>query len=691
MKFATNHFQIGIINKDDFDRIYDVFELKAKKQMNNSEQENKYYIERANTLSKEHERLLLSLIIRNHALYLLFSKYTVSYEEIISQYGDEYNIRYQPFLYKNILIDLLINSLNKYKYPNERNIVGSIYRISKLPVCVEFKVFNDIITLPVKSFTKIKANKTSDNNKDDTYFRSLGDTFIYGKKNEPYNNELYTKRKIYKENKKNRIAFFSVKNSKNFNESKIGILNKIFLEIEMYLSHCLKISKISLEYKEINWKKTKKMNDNLIAVLNSQKYNIINTTEEMTASENLATLLVHAFRKNNIDSSNIMISDKIEPNMINFHIVHSSEYYENNKMHDGYKVDSRIAIQNVIVDSINEETKKKDKIISDGKLFYSNIGNRLLIEGLMKYELVSGISRLSDCYDIKLPEWIFLFKCKVTKESKKIYYFELRFLKNSLHVRNVEGDMYAKIFNVKDCNYAIVLENGNVMKIIETNEFPIPDFEFVYNRFLECEKEYFCKKKDLINIIDQFDIENKSKLKEFDYEKFAIKSNKFRNEILELRSYDLCREEIVKHIPKEKKGFQYYGAFIEYFYYKNGIRLAPLLKKSIDVKSYIAGMYKINYRLEYTKDKKPYIKYVVGKQKDTDFSGSLATAMPFKIVDNCNEDTFRQYATMLAVDFIRINQYTVIPYPFKYLKEYVKVFMKEKQEVNEEKKNVCNV
>lgn len=676
MKFATNQFRTEI---KDIERYYDIFALKKKSDFvyNN---EYGQFIRRANTLSKEHENKLLALIIRNHMLYLLFNKGDVKIEDL-EKYILDYDIEYLPNMLKIHKLELLINSLNKYKYPSQSNIIGKVYRLSRSSVYIEFNFQNDLLVEKVSTFTRLKNTKNIEyyRKKNRTLYKKVGDIIIYDPYDTNDNKDIYINKNLKKDSKKNTVPFFSIKSFSSFQRSKVGVLTYLLHDIEKYLSHCLSIEPVYCEYKEVNWKKTKTMHEKLISTLEKIKINIVDTTNTVDIPSILKELLLHSFNSLNIHEKNIIISNSINIDAININIVHPAKYYTENEMEDKYLNSTKFAVQNIYVENVTKEWASKQADILKGNKYYSNIANKLLVEGLMKYEIVQHISLLECCYELTIPKWQFIYKHSIyNNKVNTCYYFKLSINEGKMDIREISYSECQFAFKDSSNNYAILNEKGEVMKIYETNEMPIPDYEFVYNRLLECENITFIDKEDLLKCIDSFEYEQLTLISEKQISTFKTKSFLFKNNIKKLPDKRLSREKIVRNIPKDATGYKYFGNFIEYFHNKTGIRLAPLLKKSKDVKSYIAGMYKINY-MSYNKNGIPMIKYVVGKINQSNFNVSFATGMLFKIVENCTEDTFKKYAKMLAVDFIRINQYTVIPYPFKYLREYASIHTREKE------------
>lgn len=678
MKFATNQFKIEI---KDMEKYYDIIALKKKSDF---VYDNEYgqFIKRANTLSKEHENKLLALIIRNHMLYLLFNKGDVEVGDL-EKYILDYEVEYFPNMLKMYKLELLINSLNKYKYPSQSNIIGKIYRLSRSSIYIEFNFQNDLLIEKVSTFTRLNNNKNLEyyRKKNFTLYKKVGDTIIYEPYNINDNKDIFINKNLKKDNKKNTVPFFSIKNFSSFQRSKVGILTYLLLDIEKYLSHCLTIKPVYCDYKEVNWKKTKTMHEKLISTLNQIQFNIVDTTNTANISLNLKELLLHAFNSLNINEKNIFISNNININAVNINIVHPAKYYTENELKDEYLNSTKFAVQNIYAENVIKEwTSKQADILEDNK-YYSNIANKLLVEGLMKYEIIKHISLLECCYKLTIPNWQFVYKYSVynSKRINTTFYFKLNIYKGKIDIKEISYSECQFAFKNSSNDYAILNEKGEVMKIYETKETPIPNFEFVYNRFIECENIIFIDKGELLKYIDSFEYEHLTLLSEKQINSFTTKSSLFKQNIKKLPDKRLSREKIVRNIPKDANGYKYFGNFIEYFYGKTGIRLAPLLKKSKDVKSYIAGMYKINYISYNNENGVPMIKYVVGKINQSNFNVSFATGMLFKIVENCDEETFKIYAKMLAVDFIRINQYTVLPYPFKYLREYAAIYIREKE------------
>lgn len=298
---------------------------------------------------------------------------------LLHKYNDEYDgylskeNLFVPFKsYPHSMILTMFNALAKSKKNNEiSNLGGKLYYFTKKTkrqvFCIELKIDGDYV---------IKLNSVS--------FTSMQEDNSYGKPQYVLqkNNTMRKRNKDDKEGPfytigqfkrvKHETPFLDVYPPK-YNQSKIGVLSCL---IEKFNKEYDGLVKLALK-KEFNWKKVEiKTSDSktkehlrfVKKVLDGRTIRIVNTIkdpdyEEQTTlfTENLKNQIEVLFTSEKILKADrelnfkIKITDKENKNDLNIRLIHDSEYYEEHELEDQYLRTGDTVVQNVTLEGFSED------------------------------------------------------------------------------------------------------------------------------------------------------------------------------------------------------------------------------------------------------------------------------------------------------------------------------------------------
>ena len=209
----------------------------------------------------------------------------------------------------------------------------------------------------------------------------------------------------------------------------------------------------------------------------------------------------------------------------------------------------------------------------------------------------------------------------------------------------VEGLMYSDIDNI----HAILL----------TREKTLPNISALMNTLMETDAKERVSKELLLEAID-------------DFEKDNIDS---RECISEWKSKVAAETEMItkkalKKILNMRTGIA--SKFNRFLHEKYGVWIDGELRKGEFEATYQIGNL-LNIKYEYNEkdylDGRTFVYYVGAKSKRLAYPNACCMR---KVISLGEELEYEEALPLMAVEFVRNSQYTVLPFPFKYLREYIK-------------------
>lgn len=551
-------------------------------------------------------------------------------------------LKYAEIKRENIDVILsLINSLlagesNYFKVDNDP--YGLYYLVeSKSSKLIAIKINIDknmYVSLNVTTFIKSKSTKDKDR------YILKSNKIVRALENE--DGETYYIKGNYRSSKST-YPFLGLQ--LNYKESKVHVLSKYIESLRHYFKDIIsvKFEEINMElYDDANDIKYRKeeLKDKVVTFIKKyESINIVNYTN-LDLDDDIEQLkkTISLY----IDSDiNISTLASVSKDGINITVTRDKEYYEKTNLEDPYK---RIKESSALTQNITLEVLKKS-ILIDSKLIHV-----LLKEIVIKGEV---INRSIGLPYVKVPSgFTFIYP----KKNDKIYsFYKVSFIENRMlfdELTNFEKRLCNEISMGTDTSKqleAIVIDGENVNYIERTNGFTLPIFEEIDSLLREYEKPIYLKAKTIIEIWD--DVykgtlgDKKNELLKFIQAKQNINNGEIN--ILELT---------MSKVQKFKNALSNYI----------GTKTTFNIRRK-EYKHIINSLVGIRY-VEYD----TYSRYIVGSEKN--IAKTLSRANPIREVHRYKGELLtKDILEMLSEYFVKNGEFTVLPYPIKYIREYYKI------------------
>lgn len=561
----------------------------------------------------------------------------------------------------HLLSQLLINSIStpNHKRLSFNNLTGRLYlfnpnyfktnktngkaMIFKI-IALEFRINKDIsLELNVKTFSNTLLYKKMNFSK--KKFKEYPKyTFVYSTNSlkrvltsDSKNENKYILKQTSKKGilEKNNIPFLDFKDFESFNLSKIGILKNTLLVIENKLSNYLKISFRSNKiegFERYNNKfeiETKKIDLTLID--SSQDEDYVDIIDDLKKEiENVSPL------------SSVKISSKENTNGFNIKLVNNKKYYEKYKLKDPYK--SSLKIQHITVQDFKLNSKASIKAILKELVLKNDILNK-------KVSIIDW-SKFNFSHD-----WIF-----GTKEDGHFYFITIKpngnlffeeFVPNLFNQN--EFNSLCDIFD-SDVNVEFIIKDnkGNINSIKKTSNFTLPEFDIIYDILSQEANPIRLTKQDADKLIKET-ISDKLKLNNIIAKVNSLKEwNK--ESLLSCFSNRNDKKQFVDVVKSETKE-------ILKSYLRDKTRY-EILDSQLDIHQF--------------KESDNFYYFVGVKGSGIQQQISRASIIREIGIINNSDFLFDKLLPLMNVDFVKNGELTVLPFPLKYLREWIKCNFKKK-------------
>lgn len=580
------------------------------------------------------------------------------------------------YLYDSTLIQLLVNSVHVPENTlfSYSNITGKLYYIShkwkfrNRFYCIEIQLRKEnAIILSVRSFRRKLNNEE-------------GAVYVFDPKTGDLRKKLPTDKGLDEfvfrgiKNKRNTVSFLRYESSDQFYNSKLGILERFMSDISdrfsKYFTITLMENEDSFVFGIEKKSKKKKVYTSYGKLLNNE-INIVDEvcTEDSQRLKNKLAAELESFYKINVTSGGLC------EEKCNIRIIHEPEYYEKNKILDVHnEIPKGAVVQHMMIeqtDHLNKNTLK-DKPSPDIR----KTVQELIIKGDIKQNRISVFDRAQWKYD---EDVVFVIRERIKSENdedkkKKDYIYKILRITpsvetafNSFDTRNILNEKEEDILGLyesfcsrygkypNELEGIVLIGEDKFFAIVRTIYTTMPNFKAI----AEGLRQKSFSKKTLLDAVSAF-IEDTPEYADYGravLEKLSERSEisyKFANSCLNFRTYK-------KEAP----------ALNRYIYLNFGIRINPEIKAQANEEEYYMGNFcDIRYFYETLDDGSKVLSYYVGtKRGDLKFSVHNACAIRRIYSDDELPDPEKLFPLMTA-EFVRNEQYTVLPFPFKYLREY---------------------
>ena len=559
----------------------------------------------------------------------------------------------------HLIIQLLINSLASPK--NERlrfnNLTGKLYLfkeslfekrkfkedqlVTKIPA-IEFKIHRDLrIELRTTTFTSLLLmskmkflKKPLKNYSKYTYSHStksmrriLNDEKLAAK------DVFIIKQEI---GKKTTFSFMDFSDLESLEESKVGQLSILDIKIKNKLAKYLKLS-----FQEENIDNIYRLSNSnqdsvkkLIASKNKELH-IANTlgTEGKDYETFLKAQLVVLFPEIGVSSST-----KTKKGLANIRLIRNKNYYKENEIEDHYNPSLPIT-QHITVEDFNFKSNSAIKAVIKELLIKADVyKNHISIVDWEDY----GYQK-NQTFGIKKNDKFYF----LTISPKGSMYFQEKEM--SLFNQS-EFDNLISIFQSDENIEGIVQNDEGAINIIRRSSlFTIPDFENIYSKLKNENQD------------ETFDIEYiKSSMNEIDIKKVDLKL--YNQELDKWPEETISKSQLLSLINKisvkKKLAIEIYettGKLIKV--YMRDKSKYELMDSNLDIHSY------------QSKGKLFYYVGTIGEGMRT----KIGRASVIREISGFENSPlfFDKLLPLMNVDFVKYGDLTVLPFPFKYLREWI--------------------
>lgn len=694
-EYQTNKLHLKF-DYETIERDFDIYQIKQKA-------EGKKYIsqEVLDNVSEEQYITAVQWIYGNTALVLLEKDKISTYafkKKMREKFPDITVCQIKGLLDKKVrekyfgegdiqLARLLFNSLRPYKNEifHRNNIMGKLFYQNSKWKSKDTVYFVQIhldysfhLILKIVTFTK-----------------DTGDSggYVFDKSTGNFRRALKTDKgtKYIKKNKntKSTVPFLNIENMEKFEASKMGVLKQFVEDVRTYLrayieinfetmeemmSHDKKWEKYSIKVKENKSKiyekeAAKRLSSHMIAIVDE-----CNTETSKKIADYFQAFLKKVYGIGSIPGGSV------SSGTYNLRIIHDKGYYKGeNDLHD--EIFNKCIVQHITV----ENYKKCD--LEKNPEFYAIIQELFIKEDIVNKQLTTF--NWSETLGKSGKTWAFVsFKKddteKNTKKKDQYTYYRVfiapdgklsfdscagrSWMRRKDEWKNIIGYHQELIDRRKsEKRYDENIEGffytdiNDICTIYKTNACVYPRFDGIGGELLLLKADKELDKEQMIDALLHFK-EDSPELVKKNKEEFEQVLNNLKNRKEEYIDKKFFYKKILKK-GKLREGFNEYLR-IEYRILLN------LSKSKENLPLYdLDAMTDIHYSVSSDSDGE-LIKYFVGSAKA--LNRSVARSNPIrKIIGKTLKA--EEILPMLTATFVRNEQYTVIPFPYKYIREYFQI------------------
>lgn len=494
-------------------------------------------------------------------------------------------------------------------------------------------------------------------------------------------------------NRHNTVEYLNISNFKKFQQSKLGVMERFKRDVYKWLGQYLTLEFSSIEQTEkyaISKKGSPDEKNKKLGQLLNRRGVVIIDENNTDGSRAIAYRLMDELVKHYDINCTIGELDK---DKYNVRIIHAPEYYEEKGLVDSHSDD----MSDTIVQHIVEETEHFNKKDSASPAV-NKIVQELIIKGdiLDRQISIYDWSKLGICKDLtfvtrekkqqplekKREQHI----NRIDKETYDYYKYKILQIKpdGRLDFKSIEDDSNVicadeckiiKAYEHFNANYRTITNDcsveglffvdiDNIHAIVLTPEKTIPNTEALWDGLKETDNDKSINKEELLEAIKSFQEDCNLDINECDYITNLMAKINACEEKIPINS---VRKMMNMHKTIAKRLNRYMHEF-------HGIWISPEMKNRDFVDKYLLeNLLDIKYyrKTEYNGVKS--LHYFVGTKKES-LKFSIHNACPIRmVVSVINQVEFENLSflfSLMDVEFVRNEQLTVIPFPFKYLREW---------------------
>lgn len=589
-----------------------------------------------------------------------------------------------------LLFKLLINSINSFS-DSYNNLTGNLYY--KIPGQL-IKSNNQIIgqrllqiditpdmhmALNIRTF-RLYTKELKENKKHYTEFviDPITNQLRRALKSDENIKERFIRKRF---KKKAHIDAISIKSLKSFEKSKMGILTNFINDFKERFGNIIDFDFVEYPSQKYTFPKNIKTYElnNYKTIIQQQGIALVNLIPEALESEEIINKIAQTFDED--FEIHVELENEIQPNKFNIVLIYDNSHYTEDD--DPYKnLHSNNLVQVITYDSLSKSIFIDEDDLEEESISYKAIVDKIIKELCIKRELKLNKVELVQIDKIIKEPWTFVsIYSEIDDDSNKrniIFYrlklypdgtFELDNFTNSL-TKDFEKLRLITLANIYFSDESS-LESGeklegffyknilNIHTIIKTSLYTLPNFNNIKDVLIKTQKTNLIDIKILKKGIEEFTTETNNSLQWKDNVLSVI-----NNSTEAIKNSDLNKAINVKSAIGCN--------FNRWFYEHYNILINPEFKNA-DFEQKFNWNNVLDIQL-FNKDFQGIqnICYIAGKDRTgkTSFNKSLTNFNIVRRIYAETENQFSEILPFLKVSFIRPNSNTVLPFPFKYLREY---------------------
>lgn len=479
--------------------------------------------------------------------------------------------------------------------------------------------------------------------------------------------------------KRNTVDYLNIKNIDKFRSCKLGVLKRLLDDASKKLGNYMTlvpecITEVS-KY-EISKEQKKAVDKTYLANFIDAPLYIVDEIKT-PESEQISERVRYEFKK--YFGINAVMGE-INENVFNIRIIHDKEHYIKNNMHDPHSD----IFKNVIVQHITIENAIEAELLNDKDKLHPMV-TKLLQELAIKKDILnrhitvfdwskSGIDKdvtfviredISDKETGTQHKQIFKYTTLTISPSGDLKFESFADNDENLSENSIQIICSYKTFNDQAYRKKEFIDGlvffslDNIQAIIRTPMKTMPDINAISNGLEESAPDSVISAEVFFDALRAFE---NTYPEYFDYSKML--KNAFYEKNYVIKKCDINK---AMNYHKYRTAFKILNEFL----YENfGIRINPEMKSKKNSEIYMLNnIFDIKYYECINYEGRKEFRYYVGT-KEASLKHSVHNACVIrKVISHIDEIEFKGLLPLLAVDFVRNNQYTVLPFPFKYLRE----------------------
>lgn len=483
-----------------------------------------------------------------------------------------------------------------------------------------------------------------------------------------------------------RVDNFDITDITHFRKSKMGVMEQFLRDVNDNLSEYITIDIVEREDAQefdISNLEKKGISEREYGEMLEKKGVVIVDENDSEISKDIVAKLQEELEKYYHVKATV---GDLSEDAYNIRIIHDGEYYAENEMHDPHSDN----LKGYIVQHITEETEHFTNTKGSSPDI-KKIVQELIIKGDVRERMVSIFDweRLDSG-----KEWTFVIRKKIKTKfgenvehvnhvNKKAYnhynYYRLKIHGNGkmefdtfCDSNQEETEEWSKICYAYDfvedkhrgvqnqVEGLMYSDIDNIHAILLTREKTLPNISALMDTLIETDVKERVSKGILLKAINDFETEN------IDAKKCI---SEWKNKVS--AETEMITKKSMKKILNMHTGIA--SKFNRFLHQRYDIWIDGELRKREFEEIYQIGNL-LNIKFDYNEndyiDGRTFVYYVGAKGKNKKLKYPNSCCMR-KVISLGETLEYEETLPLMAVEFVRNSQYTVLPFPFKYLREYI--------------------